>query len=337
MRAVIVSLLGLTLLLPDAAAARAPRIDDPVLRDVERAFDILRTDRPAAANRARGLLAGAGAALDDLTDDRETIARVVGGDDSAPWRGLPHERVFILLTLAALDVDAGRCDLALPTLKNALHHRDRGRLQHGLAASTVSGDDDVTLALVLRARCAVVDGLGDVDAARAALRARPDGEALLTAAVAPALVLEFAGRAPEIVAVGAHGEQGQLVWRDDAAHAFAITIGRPAKSSAKTAAATSSLLVHDLQTHAQPPGPAATARRATQAAKKSQLTSQASQYASRGQAAASGASGVRGVVGAGLLYGAAAGLTVTTSVVDARVDTRTAPSMPRRVMVRRAG
>jgi hypothetical protein len=301
--------------------------DDPVLRDVEQAFRILRADRPAAANRARPLLARAAAALDDLADDRDSLAAAVGGDDAAAWRGLPHERVMVLLTLAALDVDAGRCDLALPTLKNARHHRDRAFLQRGEAVP----HDDLLLAELLRARCALIEGVGDVDAARADLQARPDGARLVAAVSAPTLRLSFAGRAPAVVAAGGQGELGTLSWSTDDRVAFVLTIGRGRPSSSSSSS--SSIVVHDLKTEARAPGPAATQRRAAQASKKTALQQQAQQYASRGQQTATQARDMRGVVGAGLLLGAAAGLSATTAVVDTRVDTRTAPSMPATIAV----
>lgn len=307
-----------------ASSTRLP--DDPVLRDVERAFDILRADRPAAANRARPLLVRAAAALDDLTDDRDSLVAAVGGDDAAAWRGLPHERVMVLLTLAVLDVDAGRCDLALPTLKNARHHRDRAMLQRGEPVP----DDDLLLAELLRARCALVDGVGDIDDARAALQARPDAPRLIAAVTSPMLQLSFSGRAPGVVAGGSHGEHGSLSWSGDTEAAFSITIGRGRPTTTSSAAP---LVVHDLKTEARPPGPAATQRRAAQASTKTALQQQAQQYASRGQQTATQAKGVRGVVGAGLLFGAAAGLSVTTAVVDTRGDGRTAPSMPATIAV----
>ena len=313
-----------------ASAVASPRwSDDPVLRDVERAYGILRDDRPAAASRARALLAHAAAALDDLNDPRDSLAAAVGGDDAAPWRGLPHERVMVLLTLAALDVDAGRCDLALPTLKNARHHRDQASLQRG----EVVVEDDLLLAEVLRARCAFNGGVGDVDAARAALRARPDGERLLAATIAPALRLSFTGRAPSVKAGGAHGEAGLLVWPAGSAPAFEITIGRASKQT-PSAAATSSLVVYDLRNEARPPGPAATQRRAAQASKNHAVQHQARHYEGRGQQMANQARDVRGAVAAGLFLAAATGLAATAVVVDTRVDTRTVLSMPAALAVR---
>jgi len=332
MRAAVVVVVVAALLAAASSSAATSRLpDDPVLRDVEVAYSILRADRPAAASRARAMLARAAAALDDLADDRDSLVAAVGGDNAAAWRGLPHERVMVLLTLAALDVDAGRCDLALPTLKNARHHRDQASLQRGEAVV----DDDLLLADVLRARCALHGGVGDVDAARAALQARPDGERLLAAVTAPALRLSFSGRAPAVVAGGAQGELGSLVWADDA-RAFEITVGRApktAKASSSKTSSSSSLVVHDLRKEARAPGPAATTRRAAQASKKTALQQQAQQYASRGQQTATQARDARSVVGAGLLFGAAAGLAATTAVVDTRVDTRTAPSMPSAIAV----
>jgi hypothetical protein len=313
------------LVAPSASASASSRpADDPVLRDVERAYAILRADRPAAAHRARPLLSRAAAALDDLADDRDSLEAAVGGDDAAAWRGLPHERVMVLLTLAALDVDAGRCDLALPTLKNARHHRDRAALQRREAVAA----DDLLLAEVLRARCAVRDGVGELEAARAALLVRPDGARLLAAATAPSLRLTFSGRAPAITAGGGQGELGSLSFSADTATAFVVTIGR-----ASSLSSSSSLVVHDLRREARAPGPAATQRRAAQASKKTAMQQQARQYANRGHQTATQARDVRGVVGAGLLLGAAAGLSATTAVVDTRVDTRTAPSMPATIAV----
>lgn len=311
---------------------------DPVLRDVERAFQILRDDRPGAANRARGVLAQAATALDDLVDDRETAAVIVGGDDSAAWRGLPHERVFILLTLAALDVDAGRCDLALPTLKNALNHRDRGRLQQGAAGQ--ANADDPAVVTVLTARCALKDGVGDVEAARAALVALPGGAAMLPLVMADAMTLRFTGQAPTVVATGTHGEGGQLSFRDDDAPAFSITIGRggraakakKASTKASPKAATTTHVLHDLRREAAVPGAMAAARRGEAARQKSTMSAQANQYASRGASAVQSGPG-RNLLGAGLLLTAAAGMTATSAVVDARVDTRTATSMPARILL----
>ena len=322
-----------------AVPASAPLPSDPVLRDVERAFQILRDDRPAAANRARSLLAPAAAALDDLVDDRETAAVIVGGDDGAAWRGLPWERVFILLTIAALDVDAGRCDLALPTMKNALHHRDRGRLQQG--AATTTSDKDPALVPVLTARCALKDGVGDVDAARAALLGLPGGEAMLALVTAPTMTLRFTGQAPTVIATGTHGEGGQLSFRDDDATAFAITIGRSGRRplSPSSVKAASPLVLHDLRVEAAAPGAAATARRGEASRQKSTMAAQAHQYASRGASAVQtgstreGPAPARNLLGAGLLLTAAAGMSATSAVVDARVDTRTATSMPAKILL----
>jgi hypothetical protein len=342
MRAAIVAI-AMAAALGSASSSASPPTrppDDPVLRDVERAYGILRAARPAAAARARALLAAAAAALDDLADDRDGLGAALGGDDAAAWRGLPHERVMVLLTLAALDVDAGRCDLALPTLKNARHHRDQASLQRGEAVAA----DDLLLADVLRARCAIHDGVGDVDAARAALQVRPEGERLLAAVAAPALQLRFSGRAPAVTAGGAHGAVGSLAWSGDAsgdpsttAPAFLLTIGRaprrPPSTSPSASTSSSPLVVHDLRLEARAPGPAATQRRTAQASRKQALQQQAQQYASRGQQTATQAKDVRSIVGAGLLLGAAAGLSATTAVVDTRVDTRTVSSMPAAIAV----
>ena len=158
------------------AKAKAPLPEDETAALLELAYRRLR-EREGTANAKAALRLEAAAyraledvasRFDELIDDRGDLAVAVGGDAGAAWRGRPHERVVALLTLATLDVRRKRCDLALPTIKSAMHHRLLGRLQaardrniggDGNADDPVHGasSDDVAIASVLRLRCAAMN------------------------------------------------------------------------------------------------------------------------------------------------------------------------------------
>jgi hypothetical protein len=322
------------------SSSTSPRLsDDPVLRDVEQAFGILRANRPGAAGRARAHLTRVAAVLDDLDPTRSDVARVVAGDGAAPWRGLPHERVLALLTLAALDVDAGRCDLALPTLKNAEHHQARAALAAGVTvAAAADANADLVLADVLRLRCAHQDGAdAAIDANHAAIRnavlARPGGARLASAAIGKTLDLVFRGHTPTIEATGANGEQAVLRHHDDSTVAFVIRLGSSARRGRAVAEPKNAAIVWDAQTQARGPGPASSIRRQEKARNKQALGNQSTTWASQGSQAAVGARTSRDLLGAALLLSASAGAAASNAVVDAAVDTRVPPSMPAQVWV----
>lgn len=320
-----------------SATTRMP--DDPVLRDVEQAFGILRANRPGAASRARGHLTRVAAALDDLDPARSDVALALAGDGAAPWRGLPHERVLALLTLAALDVDAGRCDLALPTLKNAEHHQARAALAAGVTVdAAAAAAADLVLADLLRLRCAHQDGADaaiDADAAaiRNAVLARPGGARLANAAVGKTLDLVFRGHTPTIEATGANGEQAVLRHHDDSDVAFVIRLGSSARRGRAVADPKHAAIVWDVHTQARGPGPASSSRRQEKARTKQALGNQSTTWASQGSQAALGARTSRDLLGAALLLSASAGAAASNATVNATVDTRVPVSMPAQVWV----
>ena len=294
-------LLSTTTTTTTTTTSRLP--DDAVLRDVEQAFRILRADRPGARSRARAHLARVALVLDDLDPAGDDVA-LATGDRAAPWRGLPHERVLALLTLATLDVAVGRCDLALPTVKSAQHHHERAALVVGAAAA----DHDLALVELLRRRC-VEGGVDAVD-------------------------LVFRGRTPEVVAAGAYGEQAVLHHHDDDdTVAFVIRLGA---SRAERASSARETIVWDARSQAHGPGPASSSRRQQRAATKQHLLTSSTTWAAQGNHAALSARqsrSAREVMGAALLWSASAGAAISSATVDATVDTRVPSSMPARVSV----
>jgi hypothetical protein len=329
------ALLTLTAALSLSSSSTTRLHDDPVLRDVEQAFGILRANRPGAASRARAHLTRVAAVLDDLDPARSDVAVAIAGDGAAPWRGLPHERVLALLTLAALDVDAGRCDLALPTLKNAEHHQARAALAAGVAVDAAAADADLVLADLLRLRCANQNSADDAAAAaiRNAVLTRPGGARLASAAVGKTLDLVFRGHTPTIEATGAHGEQAVLRHHDDSDVAFVIRLGSTGRRATVAADPKQAALVWDATTQARGPGPASSSRRQEKARTKQALGNQSTTWASQGSQAAFGARTSRDLLGAALLLSASAGAAANNAVVDATVDTRVPVSMPAQVWV----
>lgn len=313
MLVVVALLLGVT-------AAAAPRHDDDTLAAVDGAFSILRDDRPAALSRARARLEAAAPALGDLDPDISDAARAFAGDRRRPWRGQAHERALAFLTLAALDAHAGRCDLAVPATKSAEHHLGQAHLHSG---DRGRAERRLPLAAALRLRCQAGD-----DDDRAAV-----GRALAVHLQSGGGVrLEFRGRAPTLVAHGAHGEGLARARIDDDDVAFTLTLPpRMAQGGgASTTAKASPMTGFDVDVDAAPLGPAAMAQRAARAAQKQALASDAQRAVARAQAPAAG---TRGFVGGALLMTAAAGLSATSATIDAAADTRTATSMPARVQI----
>lgn len=230
---------------------------------VDDAFRRLVDDRPAAHRVARRELARAAAVFDDLALDGHALERAFVGDATRPWRGRPFERVLALATLAALDIERGRCDLALPTLRTAaLHDARAAPTEHDRAAVS-----DAVLVAALALRC-LADGdaslargtPAEVDDARRALRhalhhalhhaphhaLRHAGRGALPAAGDdidldvvergirhPEARLVLTGFGPEFRRSGPHGEQLQLVARDeDDGVAGVIRLGPRARRNA---------------------------------------------------------------------------------------------------------
>ena len=117
-------------------AAAAP--NDATWLFLEQAFALLhsaRSDDDVA--RAQSHLESAFSSFEDLRDP-VNLSVAFTADVDTPYRGRPHERVLAATTLALTDAAAGRCDLALPTLKSAEFLDVRWqRLAFGTDASVV--------------------------------------------------------------------------------------------------------------------------------------------------------------------------------------------------------
>lgn len=195
---------------------------DPTLDRLERAFATLRAGGSHA--RARRDLEVAAATFEQLALPGTSLDEALASDPAKPYRGRPWERTLSLVLLAALDVERGRCDLAVPTLKSAALHDLR---------STRGEVSDAPIVHLLLLRC-----LHDIGApADAVARARADlrqslaldgatvdvGE-LERAALAPALLLAFDGAGPTLEQAGRYGESALV--RTDAVAASQPQVAR---------------------------------------------------------------------------------------------------------------
>lgn len=192
-----------------ASTSSAPERPDDTLHDLENAFTALRRDNHA---RARKLLARAVARFDDLAVDATPLDVAFASDARKPYRGRAHERVLATTLLAALDIERGRCDLAIPTLRNAAF----------LDLRTKPGQpSDALLIHVLALRC--IDRLPgaqasdrervreDLRAALAQLKQEKRLDELVALAARPSLRLVLDGVGPSVVAQGAYGERTSIV------------------------------------------------------------------------------------------------------------------------------
>ncbi|HEY1099009.1 MAG TPA: hypothetical protein VGF99_08770 [Myxococcota bacterium] len=330
---------------------------DPTLAEVERAFSTLRADRPLAARRARASLEKATPAFDDLDTADNDLQRAFRSDVRKPWRGLPHERVLTLTTLAALDVGAGHCDLALPTLKNAAFHD----LRLEVAKARTDTDAVVVHALLLHCLRTQKASAGDIAAAEAAFddalalqqpttptpttpaattstakaTTRADIEAVL-AGKNPRLV--YVGTAPKLARSGAQGEVVSFTAVADDAVAFVVPLtagGRKPRGDQEHkawAAIDRGIEVWSSSTQATTAQgrdiKALLAQRATQ---KQAIDSSANSSINRGLSSATSANSPGGAaVGAGLVI-AGLGMKAVGSSVDARADTRQIQALPDRI------
>lgn len=208
--------LGAAILLPACAHNRDDDLDieeivgeeDPTLEALEQAFLAL---REGAHDDARLWLEEATATFDDLALEGSSLEKAFASDVHKPYRGRPHERVLASVVLAALDIERGRCDLALPSLKNAAWLDARAD-----PAETT----DVPLVPVLTLRCLKQVGASgaDLERARADLRsalrltaAEHRAGELETMAAADDLALALDGDGPAVRADGAAGERAVVV------------------------------------------------------------------------------------------------------------------------------
>lgn len=172
---------------------------DPTLHAVDRAFELLPERKKHM--QARQLLVRATSTFDDQSLDGSDLEHAFAGDANKPWRGRPHERVLAHVVLAALEMERGRCDLALPSLKAAAFYDAKAAV------------DDVSDAVVVHAltlRCLIDEGAddGEVDAARARLDPR-----VAALALDPQARLVLDGRGPRYQRSGGHGEDVVVVGR----------------------------------------------------------------------------------------------------------------------------
>lgn len=179
---------------------------DDTLDDLEEAFALLRTGKHAAA---RKLLEDATAHFDELALASTPLEQALASDASKPYRGRPHERVLASTVLAALDIERGRCDLAIPALRNAAFLDARMRPDE---------PSDAVLVHTLALRCLARAGKSDRDRAREELMralAVTGDEARLadleTAIAGDVLVLALDGTGPTLVPEGSHGERVRTV------------------------------------------------------------------------------------------------------------------------------
>ncbi|MBM4280383.1 MAG: hypothetical protein FJ137_06350 [Deltaproteobacteria bacterium] len=198
-----------------------------VLADIDDAFALLVRDDDRTHAAARRRLARAARSFDDLRVGDDVLRQALVGDANKPWRGRAYERVLSLVTLAALDVERGRCDLALPTLRNAALHDAR------VAPAAHRGDSDAVVVFALALRC-LADGdesVGGAAAAADVARARDDLRRAVAAAGGgddddavraverrvrdPGARLVFTGWGPAFARAGVHGERLELQPRDE--------------------------------------------------------------------------------------------------------------------------
>jgi len=305
---------------------------DPVQFDLQRAFELL--ENPKMHSRARGLLVRATAAFDDQSLAGSDLERAFVSDAKKPYRGRPHERVLAHTALAALEMERGHCDLALPSLKAAAFY--------DLKASPDDKSDAVVVAaLTLRcltdenaAAAEIAVARADVDAAaRAAAGAAADAvvAAVVAAVLDPEARLVFSGFGPRFERRGANGEDVVAVARTDDAARPAMVI-RLSQQAARRGDVRDGPVVWDSFAQATSVG----GRPFTKVlAERAQAKTRAQQSAQ--QNLDNSANRLRGAnratagrdVAAALVSGAAgAGFLSLAAVTDARADDRFVDSLP---------
>ena len=306
-------MIALLLLLATAPA-------DPVLRDLEGAFEALRDKRRHALGRR--LLLRATARFDDTDLDGSDVEKAFASDRSKPYRGRPHERVLAHVTLAALEIERGRCDLALPELKSAAFF--------DLKASIDDDSDAVVVhALLLRCLIELRTSSDEIEAVRAAV----DDVAVAAAVTSPGALLVLRGRGPRFVAAGARGERVVVeASADDDDNDDDIVIrlgGRSAAVVAGREIAVWSSLQQASSVRGRP-FEQLLAERARANARSEQLGQRQLDDSRR---RLRGARSNSDVVAAGFVAAAGAGLLGLSAVVDERVDERFVHGLPGRAVL----
>lgn len=204
---------------------------DDTLHDLERAFALLRKGKKSSARR---LLERAVHRFDDLAMESTPLEAMFASDVNKPYRGRPHERVLAAAVLAALDIERGRCDLAVPTLRNAAWLDARARptdpsdavLVHALALRCIERMPGMLASDKQRVR----------DELRAALTVtkeekRYDG--IVALATRDDVVLQLAGVGPSVVADGVHGERVRVLPGSARGDVVRVALGGRARKSSQ--------------------------------------------------------------------------------------------------------
>lgn len=313
------------------ASLALPQASDPVLRDLERAFVLLEDD-PKQHARARALLERATARFEDTALDGSDVQKALVSDATKPYRGRPWERVLAHVVLAALDIERGRCDLALPSLKSAAFFAHKPGATSDPAART---DGDLLVRALTR-RCLIEVGASDADVDAAG----DIDEAVLRAVLDPRAVLVLDGRGPALTRGGGHGDVVVVVDRSaERTRPIVIALGERSAKRAKLPKGGAVLWSSTTQARAVAERPF-TAVLASRARFKDQAQRDGSASLDRGvrgltqgAGSASGASNNAAHVGAAVSAVAGAGWLSLGAATDARADDRFVSSLPERVRV----
>jgi hypothetical protein len=305
------------------AAVAAPSTTDPLERGLETAFaTLLDNDDPSlrrAHTQARRSLERCVEVFDDVDVDGSALERAYASDPKKPYRGRPHEQLAAHLTLAALDLERGRADLALPSLRTARLIATRRDVKDAVVVV------DALAYVALRAE----HSAGRATAAEVAA-ARVDVPAAVAAAVDAAdgdrvVALRLRGFAPTLVSAGSAGESVTLVPNTAARrpHAIALARGVDVDADAVTVVAAFAAAAAAGLTKAR----AFDATLADRAQQKARAQSEAQRAWQDSQRAAQ--TGHAGGLAAAALFGVmGAGRVTEAAVVDARADVRVVDTAP---------
>lgn len=297
-----------------AVAAAAPVVDVDVEGDLERAFALLGDD-DRHHGPARELLVRATSAFEDQSLAGSDLEKAYASDAKKAYRGRPHERVLAHVVLAALEMERGRCDLALPSLKAAEFFDLK-------ASANDSSDAVVVHALTLRCLIDAGAASAEVDAARANVDVDVARRVL-----DPQARLTFAGLGPRFARGGSQGEVLSTVDRSNEAGAtFVIRLGRRASRNARV---DKGVVVWDSHQQAttirgRPFDQVLQARATT----KTRAQQSAQQNLGNSQQRLRTARGGKDLVAAAVGGAAGVGLLSFAAVTDARADDRCVDDLP---------
>ncbi|MDP2340681.1 MAG: hypothetical protein Q8O67_06975 [Deltaproteobacteria bacterium] len=295
---------------------------DPVLRDLEGAFVALEGAHPRGHALARRLLVRATAVFEDTQLDGSDVEKAFASDRKKPYRGRPHERVLAHVVLAALEMERGRCDLALPSLKSAAFFDLK---------SKVGEDSDAVVVHALLLRCLIA--LKGTDAEIQAARDAVDDD-VAAAVLRPGALLVLRGRGPRFAARGSRGETVVAEPRDDDdGAAIVIGLGRSAHKRSRVEIAVWSSFEQATSIRGRP-FDKVLAERARFA---SSTSSSGQRNLDDGGRRLVQARSRADVVAGGLFAVAGAGMLSMASLTDARADDRFVDALPGRAALAEGG